>query len=310
MTLYKGQSKPIEIEVPESWLPSSKVDNSSIINKEILKIDGKEVGCILRNVLTSSECQHFIDISTSQMIDVSHAAKFRNMQRVVSDSQLVSEVIFERIRPHLADNIEVSEDTDSIHQDFGGTTHGKWKPYGLSSRWRFCAYTPGGHFSPHYDGEYKISSKDKSLQTCQIYLNEGFKGGGINFISQDQSSLSMDSRGRFCAEAKNVLLSIKPEAGMAVVFNHRLMHEGEALEESSDNIKKYFMRSEIMFKNERPTGPQLSKKDEEALLLIQEADRLEFNGQANDAAMLWSKAFKLSPAIEAHYNSGGQVNIQ
>ena len=58
------------------------------------------------------------------MIDVSHAAKFRNMQRVVSDSQLVSEVIFDRIRPHIANNIEVTEATNSIHQDFGGITHG------------------------------------------------------------------------------------------------------------------------------------------------------------------------------------------
>ena len=41
--------------------------------------------------------------------------------------------------------------------------------------------------------------------------------------------LQEDSEGRLCADTKNVLLSIQPEAGMAVIFNHRLMHEGEAL---------------------------------------------------------------------------------
>ena len=68
------------------------------------------------------------------------------------------------------------------------------------------------------------------------------------------------------------------------------------------------MRSEIMFRNENPTGTPLSEKDEEALKLIQEADDLEFNGKANEAAKCWMRAFKLSPGLEAHYNSGGQIN--
>ena len=62
-----------------------------------------------------------------------------------------------------------------------------------------------------------------------------------------------------------------------------------------------------MFQNVKPTGTPLSEKDEEALRLVQEADRLEFNGEAIEAAKLWSRAFKLSPALEAHYNQCGIV---
>ena len=97
---------------------------------------------------------------------------------------------------------------------------------------------------------------------------------------------------------------------MAVVFNHRLMHEGEPLgfDPAMPHLKKYFMRSEVMFKNVSPAATKLTENDEKALLLVQEADNLEFNGQAVDAAKLWSKAFKLSPALEAHYNQDNIVD--
>ena len=81
---------------------------------------------------------------------------------------------------------------------------------------------------------------------------------------------------------------------MAVVFNHRVMHEGQVL--LSKDKRKYFMRSEIMFRNMQPPGPSLSKRDEEALMLVQDADYLEFDGRANEAAKCWSKAFKMSSA--------------
>ena len=58
--------------------------------------------------------------------------------------------------------MEVNATTSSIHQDYGGSSHGFWKHYGLNDHIRFGFYTPGGHFAPHYDGEYKISSVGKS----------------------------------------------------------------------------------------------------------------------------------------------------
>ena len=96
---------------------------------------------------------------------------------------------------------------------------------------------------------------------------------------------------------------------MAVIFNHRLMHEGEPLtSEAGDKVVyKYFMRSEIMFQNVRPTGSALKENDEEALRLVQEADRLEFNGEAIEAAKFWSRAFRLSPALEEHFNNRGII---
>lgn len=300
MTLYRGQSRPLDLQPPPGWESNNE---PPCISKEVINLNGEEVGLILKNVLTSSECEHYINLASETVLEVTHAQKYRNMYRIVTESKVTSEVIFNRIRPHLK-NLEVTEATISIHQDFGGTSHGIWQPQEINSRWRLCSYSAGGHFCPHYDSEYKIDSRHKSLQTCQLYLNGGYRGGRINFVS-DSQPLNEDSEGRLTSEAKNVLKTIQPEAGMAVIFNHRLMHEGEPL--ASEDVNKYFMRSEIMFENVRPTGVTLKKNDEEALKLVQEADRLEFNGEAIEAAKLWSRAFKLSPALEAHFNQSGII---
>ena len=171
MTLYKGQSKPLNLEPPPGW-QSTNDNESPCITKEIINLNGEEVGLILKNVLTSKECEHFINLASDHVIEVTHAKKYRNMYRIVTESKVTSEVIFNRIRPHLKD-LEVTEATKSIHQDFGGASHGSWQPQEINSRWRLCSYSPGGHFCPHYDGEYKIDSRNKSLQTCQLYLNGG-----------------------------------------------------------------------------------------------------------------------------------------
>ena len=35
--------------------------------------------------------------------------------------------------------------------------------------------------------------------------------------------------GKYCAEEKNILCRIHPETGLAIIFNHNRLHEGEKL---------------------------------------------------------------------------------
>ena len=228
--------------------------------------------------------------------------RYRNMHRIVTSSDTVAHVVFERIKPHLPDCMQVTKTTTSVHQDPMGASHGEWKAYGISDRWRLCKYNGGGHFAPHYDGDYKLSSTDKSLQTCMLYLNDGFTGGGTNFVDEGQG-LHTDAEGRLSGKEGSLLYRLKPEPGMAIVFNHRVMHEGEALQAQS--TPKYMMRSEIMFRNEKPAGVALTPNDEKALKCVQDADHHEANGNTAEAVACWRKAFKLSPAVEAHFNGGG-----
>ena len=86
------------------------------------------------------------------------------------------------------------------------SAHGRWVSYGMSERWRVCRYDPGGHFAPHMDGDYRKAEFDRSLQTVQLYLNDEFDAGGINFVRRG-AGCNRDDKGRMCADQDNVLVS-------------------------------------------------------------------------------------------------------
>ena len=79
-----------------------------------------------------------------------------------------------------------------------------------------------GRFEPHVDGYYMRPNGEQSMLTFMLYLNGGFEGGETSFQSG---------------------LSIKPEAGMILVFRHALYHEGAAVVSG----RKYVLRSDVMF---------------------------------------------------------------
>lgn len=79
---------------------------------------------------------------------------------------------------------------------------------------------------------------------------------------------------------------------MALVFNHGLLHEGDALLSG----KKYILRSEIMFSRVDPL--ETSPKETEAIELKRQAELLESQDQPYEAVRLYRRAFKLCPEIE------------
>jgi hypothetical protein len=74
---------------------------------------------------------------------------------------------------------------------------------------------------PHTDGCYRRSNGEESLFTFMIYLNAGILGGATKF--------------------ENAL--VIPQAGLALVFDHYLLHEGTRVIEGH----KYVLRSDIMY---------------------------------------------------------------
>lgn len=94
-------------------------------------------------------------------------------------------------------------------------------------RLRFLRYDPGEYFKPHMDGMYIRDNGERSYITVQLYLNEGFKGGSTTFMDFDLK------------HRKEVV----PKAGMVLVFDHEIMHEGSELIKG----RKYSMRTDIMY---------------------------------------------------------------
>lgn len=130
----------------------------------------------------------------------------RNNERVIFDDIELAGRLYQRVRPHLPDLLM-----------------GK-VPVGVNERFRGYRYREGQRFAPHYDGSFQRSSRERSLLTFLIYLNEGFEGGETDFLELRQT--------------------IKPSTGQALLFQHFLLHEGCALKQGT----KYALRSDIMYR--------------------------------------------------------------
>jgi hypothetical protein len=123
-------------------------------------------------------------------------------------------------------------------------------------------FSTGGHFSAHIDGPWVPSAKRASMYTVVIYLNDARSqppcvGGHTNFLRPainspqaqriTDSSAAAESHIARCAQSwlsfvpncthpqvntetrsqqeHNVVYSVEPKTGSAVVFRHELLHE-------------------------------------------------------------------------------------
>jgi predicted 2-oxoglutarate/Fe(II)-dependent dioxygenase YbiX len=103
-----------------------------------------------------------------------------------------------------------------------------WLAAGLNERFRFYRYDEGERFAPHYDGAFIRHANERSYLTFMIYLNDGFDGGSTTFSDWD--------------------VEIVPKAGTMLVFEHALLHTGEAVTRG----RKYVLRSDVMYRASSP----------------------------------------------------------
>lgn len=131
----------------------------------------------------------------------------RNNTRVMFDDPVFAQRLFERVKAHLPERVE-----------------GTLVAVGANERLRCYRYAPGQYFAPHFDGFFRRDDGDESQLTLMVYLNEVERGGHTVFTDLE--------------------LDVKPVRGMALLFNHRLLHEGA---EVLAGIK-YAVRSDVMFR--------------------------------------------------------------
>lgn len=132
----------------------------------------------------------------------------RNNTRVMFDDVPFAQKLFERVKPHLPERLE----TELI-------------PVGANERLRCYRYVPGQYFAPHFDGYFRRENGEESQLTLMVYLNECERGGHTVFTDLE--------------------LEVKPVRGMALLFNHRLLHEGAEVFAGV----KYAVRSDVMYRS-------------------------------------------------------------
>nr|WP_298169741.1 2OG-Fe(II) oxygenase [uncultured Pseudomonas sp.] len=169
----------------------------------------------VKNFLSSPECISYIQMSEN--IGFEEAAiqtkegpeilkAVRNNDRIIFDDVDLATFLFERAKQFLPDSID------------------DWRLSGLNERFRFYRYTPEQYFKWHKDGFYCRSNTEVSQLSLLLYLNGEYEGGETEFRWD----------------------VIKPEAGMALVFPHLMMHQGAPLISGT----KYVLRTDVMYQRQ------------------------------------------------------------
>lgn len=177
---------------------------------------------VLDNVFSEEECQDWIEMTEGKSYEPAlvnigggrqmHMPDVRNNMRCIVDSEEMADKLFQRIKPFLPETI------------------GRCKIVSLNERLRFLRYDPGQKFEPHHDGAYmRPDGSEVSRVTVQLYLNEGFEGGSTNFLEGFAAALPP--------------VPCVPKIGRVLIFEHRLLHEGEELRVG----RKYAMRTDVMY---------------------------------------------------------------
>lgn len=136
------------------------------------------------------------------------------------------------MRPDIRNNTRVIFDDVELAAKLYGRIESAVPPllagmysHGANERFRCYRYEPGQRFAPHYDGAYRRSEREVSLLTLMVYLNDGFAGGATAFHDFE--------------------VEVVPVTGMALLFQHRLLHEGCVLVDGT----KYVLRSDVMYRS-------------------------------------------------------------
>ncbi len=170
----------------------------------------------LDEALTQAECRSLIAETEAigyQAAPITTAfgpvlnTEVRDNTRVRVDDEARAEWLWERVAAHIPPEID------------------GWEVVGLNERFRFYRYEPNQYFRWHYDGHYQRSSGERSLLTLLVYLNEDMEGGATQF---------------------DMLGSVYPEEGLALVFEHRILHQGNVVLEGT----KYVMRTDVMYRRQ------------------------------------------------------------
>ena len=165
--------------------------------------------------LSLAECQSFIARieaahPTLAPLSTVRGPEFRphvsNNSRVILDDLQLAAALYARIAPHIPSRLL------------------RMQACGVNERFRCYRYEPGQRFALHSDGTFVRSPHERSLLTFLIYLNDDFCGGETAFPEQGEV--------------------IVPTTGTALLFQHRLLHEGRRVESGV----KYVLRSDIMYR--------------------------------------------------------------
>jgi prolyl 4-hydroxylase len=188
---------------------------------------------IIRNALTPDECREWLAsadaagyLKNGEVGPQGRLTVFSgDRARATLTSPAMADLLWSRIRPHIRPRMHLGGgDFSGPHAN--AVKPGRYEPVAVADLLRFSRYDPGGSFHTHFDTVYARDDKYVGMHTILVYLNDDYEGGEtVVYDSEERPH------------------TVKPETGMALVFYHHQLHNGQPVRSGLKRI----VRSEVMF---------------------------------------------------------------
>lgn len=223
-----------------------------LMQKEMPKLT-QEVGevKVVSQLLNPEEVEAIINWrndNVQKMVRTNEYGRVENGQngsnRLSFYSEEFTKIIAERLLlSGVVNNLAIFEENDKTNWH----PNPVWRFVGVNPMVRLLEYTNGDYLVPHYDDSFYESKTCRSLITLVMVISNDCDGGATRFLKDKQDNVSFNERDfsdwNNCPEEKDISFVIKPTPGSALLFPHRVLHDGEKVENGS----KIILRTELMF---------------------------------------------------------------
>ncbi|KAL3781981.1 hypothetical protein ACHAW5_006071 [Stephanodiscus triporus] len=214
-------SEPFKLSMRKAEPREIEIEN---LSEKLLPVLGSsKFAVMLHNVLSPEECLELIGRAETEGVEEDAIiSNDHDCTRYLLDDDELAEVWYERIINALKDTpLETKlKNAPWIQKNSGMIPHA----VGLNEHFRLLKYKQGQFFQTHTDTPF-VDVGEMSCVSVQVYLNQNFKGGCTTFRSE----------GRY--------LDVKPRTGSILLFEHDILHEGQAVIQG----KKYILRTDVMY---------------------------------------------------------------
>lgn len=127
-------------------------------------------------------------------------------------------------------------------------SHRSWRLVGLSPLLRFMRYDPGGRHLCHYDAGFDYGDGRRTLLSVVFYLTDAPRSGATRFVRDGQEHLPVGERDfsdwNRDARDEDVVATVHPRVGRALVFDHRLCHDVQRWEGPGPRV---IIRADVVY---------------------------------------------------------------
>ena len=125
-----------------------------------------------------------------------------------------------------------------------------WRAAGVSPLFRFIKYTDDGVLVPHYDAPFDFGDGRRTLKSMVVYLTDATASGDATRFIRDAQLETPALERKYddwnrVAKDEEIILSLSPAAGSAIILNHRVLHDSAPSRENAP--EKIVMRADIVY---------------------------------------------------------------